>query len=79
LKAIVQTPGKSRLEWAVRSAGSKTELARQPWKDLGLQSEHTFQLSAAARCLQYRAAFVSQDGDHYPILDRVELALTDRK
>jgi len=76
-KSIVKAPGKSYLEWAVRSASSKMELERQPWNDLGSQSEHTFQLSNTARCLQYRAVFVSDNGDRYPILDRVELALTN--
>jgi hypothetical protein len=79
LKAIVQSPGKTRLEWAVRSADSKAELFLQPWNDLGLQSERTFELSAAARFLQYRAVFVSDNGDRYPILDRVEIALSNQK
>jgi hypothetical protein len=78
-KASVTTPGKSHLEWAMRSAGSKVELETVPWQDLGSQSEFVFQLPATARCLQYRAVFVSDNGDRYPVLDRFELALTNQK
>ena len=32
-----------------------------------------FALDPVDRCLQYRAVFVSDNGDRYPILDRVEI------
>ena len=35
-----------------------------------------FDLAADDRCLQYRAVFVCENGDCYPVLDRVEVALT---
>jgi hypothetical protein len=73
LEARAQTPGKSHLEWAVRTAGSKAELERQPWRELGAEQSHKFELPAAARCLQYRAVFVSDNGDRYPVLQRVEV------
>ena len=77
LKAAATAPGKSRLEWAVRSARSKLEIDREPWKNLGTQLHHSFPLLSTARCLQYRATFVSDNGDRYPILDRVELVLSN--
>jgi hypothetical protein len=73
LEARAETPGKSHLEWAVRSAGSKAELEQQPWRELGSQLAPKFELPAAARCLQYRAVFVSDNGDRYPVLHRVEV------
>jgi hypothetical protein len=34
-----------------------------------------FGLRLEDRCLQYRAVFRSDNGDRYPVLDRVEIAL----
>lgn len=34
-----------------------------------------FSLGAGDACLQYKAAFISDNGDRYPVLDRVEIAL----
>jgi len=77
LEARADIPAKSRLEWAVRAAGTESELERETWKELGTQPISTFELPAGARCLQYRAIFVSDNGDRYPILRRVEVSLSN--
>jgi len=70
-----QAKFKSRLEMSIRSAKTEEELARQPWRSLGPTSESRFDLDATDRCLQYRAVFISANGDCYPVLDRVGVTL----
>jgi len=72
-----ETPGKSRLECAVRAAPSEAELSRQTWSQYHTEGKPVFEfkLSPADRCLQYRLVFVSDNGDRYPVLDRVEVRL----
>jgi hypothetical protein len=73
LSVKAETPGKTRLEFSVRYARSKQELAEQPWKELGAVRTASFDISPTARFMQYRAAFVSDNGDRYPALDRVQI------
>jgi len=74
-------PGKSRIEFSVRSAPSPEELAKRPWtqpsKPNGAAAGGTLPLAPADRRLQYRAVFISDNGDRYPVLDKVTLALSD--
>lgn len=65
------TPG-TRLEFFVRAAGTKESLARQAWTAV---KNNAFALSPDHRCLQYRAVFHSDNGDRYPVLDKVEITL----
>ena len=67
-----ETPGKTRLEISWRSAASQQDLATRPWQ---IYSENAFRLSSSDRYLQYRAVFVSDNGDRYPVLKRVEVTL----
>lgn len=71
LQVTAQTPGQTRLEFSWRAAATAEELAAQPWTP---SAGDRFALRATDRCLQYRAAFVSDNGDRYPTLDRVEVA-----
>jgi hypothetical protein len=67
-----ETPGRSRLEMWLRSAAARGELASKPWvrcTDAGAA------VDPSHRFLQYRAVFHSDNGDRYPVLDRVEVAL----
>ena len=68
-----QTPAGTRLVMEVRSAASKQELPQAKWQAV---SSVSFSMDAAARCLQYRAIFLSDNGDRYPVLDRVQVTLT---
>jgi hypothetical protein len=78
LQTTADVPGKSHLEWAVRSADSKLELERQPWKNLDAKQMLKFALPGTARCMQYRAIFVSDNGDRYPVLRRVKITVSNR-
>ncbi|MFV1968378.1 MAG: FG-GAP-like repeat-containing protein [Pirellulaceae bacterium] len=65
-------PAGTQLEFAVRSAQGEDLLDRQPWLPV---SSGEFSLESGDRCLQYRAVFKSDNGDRYPILDRVRIDL----
>jgi len=73
-----QTPGGSRLLWSVRSAPTEAELAHRAWAEVpatGAPLLLRFDVSSRDRCLQYRAVFVSDNGDRYPVLDSVQIGL----
>jgi hypothetical protein len=72
LRATAACAGKSSLEVAVRSASAPAQLAGAPW--VQLMQDRTV-LRPADRCLQYRVIFVSDNGDRYPVLDKVEVSL----
>ncbi|MBN1345861.1 MAG: VCBS repeat-containing protein [Phycisphaerae bacterium] len=63
-----EVPDGARLSFKVRSAGDEKALANAAWRDV---ESGGFTLKAGDRCLQYRATFVSENGDRYPVLDRV--------
>jgi hypothetical protein len=63
------------LTFAVRAAGSEADLAKQPWQ--AVQSGR-FSLKPTDRCMQYRAVFKSDNGDRYPVLDRVTIVLSPK-
>ncbi len=67
-----EIPGKTRLEISWRSAASPTDLATRPWQ---IYSENEFRLNSSDRYLQYRAVFVSDNGDRYPVFKRVAVTL----
>ncbi len=76
-----EAPGESRLEFAVRAAASVAELVKRPWLELhetnSTSAQQTFRIGSRDRCMQYRAVFVSDNGDRYPALDRVEVTLSN--
>lgn len=67
-----EVPEGTTLTFHVRSAADKSELEQQPWRNLRAGK---FKLKPADRCLQYRAVFKSDNGDRYPVLDRVIVTL----
>jgi hypothetical protein len=80
LSYVGRTFGECRLEFSVRSAPTPRELDRQPWSPLsatlGGESQQRFGIDTHDRCLQYQAAFISDNGDRYPILDKVTVSLS---
>ena len=64
-----RVPGRSKLELSCRAGASPEALAAQPWAPL---AGDTFPLRATDRHLQYRAVFVSDNGDRYPELERLQ-------
>ncbi len=65
-------PKGTKLTFTVRSAPRESDLAKQTWRPI---ESGAFSLEPADRCLQYRAVFVSDNGDRYPVLDRVAIDL----
>ncbi len=63
-------PGKSQLEIATRSASTESLLQEKDWLPV---VENRFELSPDDRYVQYRLTFISDNGDRYPVVDRVEL------
>ena len=66
-------PEGAELTFAVRSAARREATSKQPWRTVLSDS---FSLDAADRYLQYRATFKSDNGDRYPVIDRVSVVLT---
>jgi hypothetical protein len=66
-----ETPAGTRLGLQVRSAGDSATIGDAGWRDVDASGR--FALQPADRCLQYRAVFVSDNGDRYPVLDRVDV------
>ncbi len=58
------------LSMAVRSATAAEQLSGRPWRAV---RSRKFALLPTDRVLQYRATFTSDNGDRYPVLDRVEI------
>jgi len=58
------------LSMAVRSATAAAQLSGRPWRAV---RSRKFALLPTDRVLQYRATFPSDNGDRYPVLDRVEI------
>ena len=73
LTMVAKTPGATILKLAVRSATNMDQLVLQPWRDV---VEDKFKLEAMDRHLQYQATFISDNGDRYPVLDKVTLKLS---
>jgi hypothetical protein len=72
LDVQAETPGKTRMEVSWRSASTREGLATRPWQS---HPGNKFTLAPSDRYLQYRAVFVSDNGDRYPVLKRVEVDL----
>ena len=69
LTCKASVPGKCRLVFSVRSAENEQQLTDMPWKPI----KKNFSLNKKDRCMQYKATFISDNGDRYPLLDRVEI------
>jgi hypothetical protein len=68
IRTRADVPPGATLTVAIRSADELTSLGDQPWR---VVEESAFTLSASDRAMQYRAVFTSDNGDRYPVLDRV--------
>lgn len=65
-------PTGTRLRFEVRSSATESLLDKAAWRQTG---SGAFKLDLQDRCFQYRAVFVSDNGDRYPVLDRVDIRL----
>ena len=65
-------PALSRLSFRIRSGADPSGLEKKPWRRM---TGDRFPLESGDRVLQYQAVFESDNGDSYPILDRVRIEL----
>lgn len=72
IRAAVPRGGGLSME--VRSAAVAEQLSGRPWRAI---RGRKFVLLPVDRVLQYRATFSSDNGDRYPVLDRVEIRFDD--
>ncbi|HEY0982457.1 FG-GAP repeat domain-containing protein [Schlesneria sp.] len=72
LSAKVTLPEKTLAQFSVRSAADKSKLDKAAWTPIEKQS---VPVAADHRAIQYRAVLVSDNGDRYPQIERVELKL----
>jgi len=66
-------PTGTKLVFAVRSAVKKESLENVSWKTVDPEK---FVLDKKDRCLQYKAIFISDNGDRFPVLDRVTIEIS---
>ncbi|WP_349317123.1 VCBS repeat-containing protein [Chitinophaga sp. MM2321] len=65
-------PAGTKLVFAVRSADTKATLDTKAWQQV---ESDQFKVEKAHRFLQYKVNFISDNGDRYPVLDRVSVTL----
>ena len=65
-------PSGTSLECAVRSAKTEELLQERQWKTV---ESSGFRLQPDDRYLHYKATFISDNGDRFPVLDRVRITV----
>ena len=61
-------PEGARLEFSVRSAADKEALNNASWYPV---KKNRIPLQKSERCIQYRATFISDNGDRFPVLNQI--------
>ncbi len=81
LTFVATVPGSTRLEMDVRTAATEQSLKDQLWSALQKSTNDTDEqfilLLPTDRLLQYRSTFISDNGDRYPVLEKVQVRLID--
>ena len=70
LHAEAEVPEGARLEFSIRAAKNRDGLPSAEWKAV---RDGRFTLKPVDRFIQYRAEFLSDNGDRYPSLDQVRV------
>ena len=70
---VADIPEGARMTFKVRSAATEIELSEKEWADI--DASGNFKLKNNDRVMQYKALFGSDNGDRYPMLDRVVVEL----
>jgi len=71
---IADIPKGTQLIFDIRSSASITGLADMNW--IRISDSGMFELLQNARYMEYRAVFISDNGDRFPVLDKVIIELT---
>lgn len=61
-------PKGAQLEFSVRSAANKETLDNESWHPV---KKNRIPLQKSDRCIQYRSTFISDNGDRFPVLNRI--------
>ena len=81
LTFVATTPGNTRLEMEVRTAATERSLTDQLWASLQKSTidtdEQFISLHPTDLFLQYRATFISDNGDRYPVLEKVHVRMIE--
>jgi hypothetical protein len=72
LQFEADVPTRTKLSFEIRSAATPDDLLKQRWSAV---TANSFSVKPIDRCLQYRATFLSNNGDVYPTLDKVTIGL----
>ncbi len=70
LSYAADIPEGTQLKFVIRSGAEKDKLKENPWQTV---ESGEFKLSETDRFFQYKAMFISDNGDRFPMLDRVNL------
>jgi hypothetical protein len=76
IAAEAEVPQGCSLKLEARAAATAGELESAQWTPVNGEA---IELAPAARAMQYRAVFVSDNGDRYPVLQRVRVSVGDRR
>jgi hypothetical protein len=71
---LAEIPKGTQLLFEVRSFIRKTGLSDEKW--MRVENSGQFEVNTANRFLQYRVIFVSDNGDSFPVLDKVVIELS---
>ena len=72
LNYTADIPEGTQLKFVIRSGAGKDNLKESPWQSV---ESGEFKLSETDRFFQYKAMFISDNGDRFPMLDRVNIKI----
>jgi len=75
IHADAEIPDGTSLQFYIRSAPDSDSLGKADWKPV---ENGSFRIDSRDRILQYKARFLSPNGDRFPILDTVTVSLSSR-
>ena len=70
LNYTAEVPEGTKLKFYIRSGADKGKLRKNPWRSV---DSGAFKFENTDRYFQYKAVFISDNGDRFPMLDRVNL------
>ena len=70
---IANIPEKTLLVLEIRAASDRKELFRTNW--IQIDDSGNFGVASENRFLQYRAVLISDNGDRFPVIDKVLISL----
>ncbi len=75
LEYVAIIPEGTQIIFEIRSAAKSSELYEDKW--IEIDDSGRFEINPKDRFLQYRAVFLSDNGDRFPVLDKVVLSLNN--